>query len=160
MSKSETIICKLCSEPIFNYLCIDCLGNSVSRWIEREDKSFLDKFKTFHNSLKNHFLSFDEKEKCIKCKRPIEVVICPYCYTKEVIFLLSVNAKNLVELFKKFFNFDMGYSDNMKVKRWLPTMVGGEEEPDMNICEMCGNISEWLYKINGSYICESCRDEK
>jgi hypothetical protein len=157
----EIIICRLCLENISNYICVDCLGNSVSKWIEAQDPNLLNDFKIFQEFLKNHFASFSETGKCVRCRNSNETAICPYCYTKEILSWLSTKSENLSKIFKKIFNFDflnVGYSEGIEVKNWSPPLIIDEEEPDMNICESCGNQSEFLYKVNGSYICENCRD--
>lgn len=159
---SETIICKICLEPIFNYLCVNCLEFSVRRWFEGLSFDLSD-FEKFSQNLKNQFESFAEKEKCIKCGKRAETIICPYCYAKEVFDLLSLRERKLAESFIKIFNFDflkVGlFSESILTRNLMPIIiVDDKESSDINICENCGNQYD-LRQVNGSYICEVCEDE-
>ena len=160
----ETIICKLCLEPIFNYICFNCLENSVKKWLSGISQELLSKFEKFSQDLKNHFGSSAEEEKCMICWKKAEMIACPYCYSKEVFDFLSLHDKNLAESFIRNFNFDflkVGHSsESILTKNLLPIIiVNKKENSDINICENCGNQSDDLKEVNGSYICEVCRDE-
>lgn len=159
----ETVICRICLEPIFNHICVDCLEDSVQKWLSSRPEILKD-FKKFSQNLKSLFESSTEKEKCIICGKKTETIICPYCYTKEVFDFLSSKDENLAEKFIKTFNFDflkVGHSpETILTKNLLPIIITEKEESsDINICENCGNQSEDLREVNGSYICEVCEDE-
>lgn len=94
----------------------------------------------------------------------VEVPICPYCYIKEVFNFLYSKDEKLAENFIKLFNFDflkVGHNSEITItKNFNPTIISEEKEDfDMNICENCENQSDYLKKVNGSYLCEVCRDE-
>jgi hypothetical protein len=163
-NKEETLICKICLEPIFNYICVDCLESSVEKWVSVHFPNVLNDFKSFSNRFKNTFASYVEKEKCIKCNRTTETIVCPYCYLKEVYDFLSLKNKHLAEIFIKFFNFNSLKSEkpfeSISIKNFSPVILVEEKNnPEINICEVCGNQSDYLRKVNGSYICEVCEDE-
>ncbi|MEM7826044.1 MAG: hypothetical protein QW451_00210 [Candidatus Aenigmatarchaeota archaeon] len=158
----ETIICTLCLEPIFNHICVNCLENSVEKFLGNSE--FLEEFKKFSENLKKKFESSFEKEKCIKCKLEAETIFCPYCYSKEVFDFLSTKNEELAKNFIKFFNFDFlgnGYaSQTILTRNWLPVILAEKkEDQDLNICENCGNQCDDLRDFNGSYICGECEDE-
>lgn len=162
---NETLICRLCLEPVFNHICVDCLENSVEKWFEKFNLSILPEFKKFSESLKKHFESSFEREKCIKCKRENETIFCPYCYSKEIFdFLLTKNGA-LAKSFIRIFNFDFlgtGYESLLVPTNNLPQLIltDEQEDHDLNICENCGNQSEDLRNVNGNYICGECEDER
>ncbi|MEM5766568.1 MAG: hypothetical protein QW423_02970 [Candidatus Aenigmatarchaeota archaeon] len=158
----ETVVCKFCLEPIFNFICVNCLETSIKKWLFCSN--LLKDFKKFSKNLRNRFESNFEKEKCIKCGMPLETSICPYCYTKEVFDFFYLKDKTIAEGFIRVFNFDflkVGHgSDTITVKNFTPIMISEDiENSDINICENCENQSDDLKKVNGSYICEVCRDE-
>lgn len=159
----ETTICKICFEPIFNPICVDCLSTSTKKWLSINIPQLLTEFQDFSKNLKEKFEFPQEEEKCAKCGNRLETTICPYCYSREVYGLLSLKDEKLAKNFIKFFNFDflnVGYSSENTIKNLIPVMIVDEEESsDINICENCGNQSDDLKEVNGNYICEVCRDE-
>jgi recombinational DNA repair protein RecR len=142
---------------------VNCLEDSVQKWLNSKPE-ILNDFKNFSQNLKAIFESSVEEEKCIICGRKTGTIICPYCYTKEVFDFLFSKDKSLGENFIKIFNFDflkVGHSSKtILTKNLMPIIIAEKEkESDINICENCGNQSEDLREVNGSYICEVCEDE-
>jgi len=147
-------------EPIYNHICVDCIEGLVEKWLRPD---LLNDFKSFSQNLKEHFESFQEKERCIICGRKAETIICPFCYTKEIFDFLSLKDEKLAEDFIKIFNFDflkVGHSSkSILTKDFSPVIITYKKESsDLNICENCGNQAD-LKEVNGSYICEDCEDE-
>ncbi|MEM7825889.1 MAG: hypothetical protein QW412_03465, partial [Candidatus Aenigmatarchaeota archaeon] len=101
----ETIVCRVCLEPIMNFLCIDCLKQAISSWLSSESKQLLADYQVFHSLLSN-FFSSDEQEFCVKCKKKSNTILCPYCYTNEVFWWLFNKNINLAKKFAHLFNFD------------------------------------------------------
>jgi hypothetical protein len=162
--KEETLICKICLEPILNFICINCLEDSAKKWLNIYSPNILNDFEEFSKNLKNLFESSFDEEKCIKCNEKTKTIICPYCYSKEVIDFLTLKDKKLADNFAKFFNFDFlkigKSSGDILTKNLLPIIIVDEKNnSDINICESCENQSDDLRKVNGNYICEVCRDE-
>lgn len=158
----ETVICRLCLEPIYNFICVNCLGKSVSRWLSKMSSSLLSGFQKFHNFLLNNFSSDQNHEFCIKCKNTIDTVICPYCYVKEIFWWVFDEDTTLAKKFAKQFNYDfmgLGYLPNLKTRNLMPpAIVVKGERSDIGICESCGQVSYDLKEKNGSWLCESCVD--
>jgi len=156
----ETVICKLCLEPIFNFICIDCLGGTVKRWLTLVKPKLLKGFSKFHEQLFNYFSSFENQERCMKCNNVIDTVICPYCYEKEVFWWLFPKDVKLSNMFAKLFNFDFfgpGYLPTIKTRNLEPiVIVDKKNKSDLNICENCGQVSDNLKKENESWFCETC----
>lgn len=158
----ETIICKMCLEPIFNFICIDCLKNSFSNWLATKNPKLIDEFQNFHNNLLRSFSSDENQEFCIKCKQTIDTVLCPYCYSKEVFWWIFSKDVKLSSEFSKIFNFDFlgtGYLPTIKARNLEPILIiKGREKTDINICENCEQPSDNLKELNGEWLCESCRE--
>lgn len=158
----ETVICRICLEPIFNFLCIDCLGSSVGKWISSVKPKMKREFRKFHKSIINHISTDENQENCIKCKNTTDAVICPYCYEKEVFWWIFSKNPKLSQIFSKLFNFDFlgtGYLPAAKIRNLEPViLVDKRNRSDMNFCENCGQASDDLREENGVWACESCRE--
>jgi hypothetical protein len=161
--KKETEICKLCLEPIFNFICIDCQHASIIKWLSENAPGLLNEFNNFHEKIESTFASTQNSIFCIKCKQIKETVICPYCYAKEVFWWLFDKNIEVAKKFVKIFNFDflgIGYLPTIKTRNLWPIIITDEREStDLNFCEECGIVSDNLKKVNGKWLCESCRDE-
>lgn len=159
----ETVICRICLEPIFNFLCIDCLGNSVNSWLGSVKPKLLNEFTAFHKSLFKYISSDQNLEKCMKCNKTTDAVICPYCYEKEIFWWIFTKDVKLSKIFARIFNFDFlgtGYlPTSIKTRNLKPViLIDKRKNSDMNICESCGQASDYLRDENGIWICESCRE--
>ena len=159
----ETVICRMCFEPIFNFLCIDCLGKTVSTWLSKEKSNLVKSFNSFHSKLRAYFSSDENEEKCIKCGRTTNAVLCPYCYVNEIFWWMFEKDMKLAKKFYRFFNFDFlgtGFLPTPKIRNLEGIIISEErrEELEFGICENCGNVSENLERKDGRWICESCRD--
>jgi len=159
----ETTICRICFEPIINFLCTDCLSKTISRWLSSQDKQLLVEYQKFNSFLLN-FFSSDEQEFCVKCKRKSNTILCPYCYTNEVFWWLFTKNINLAKKFAYLFNFDFlgtGFYPHAKTRNLKPIIITEDQDNfnEIGICESCGQLSENLKKENGLWLCESCREE-
>lgn len=159
MHTRDISICSICLEPIYNFICSDCLEKSIEKWIK--DKKLLVEFRKFHEKLKRIFSSENEKEFCIKCRNTNSCSICPYCYTKEIYTWLKEKSKELAERFWKIFNFDFentGITTDSTLKNFQPIIISRIENTLFSICENCEKVAE-LKIVNGSWLCEECREE-
>lgn len=158
----ETVICRMCLEPIHNFLCVNCLNKTVSTWLSSEKKELLKDYNEFHQTILNEFTSDDNQEKCIKCRNMTNTVLCPYCYVNEVFWWVFSKNTDLARKFVRLFNFDFlgtGYLPKPKTRNLEPAIFVEEEEPtDIGICENCGNTSDNLRNVGGDWLCESCRE--
>jgi hypothetical protein len=157
----ETVICKMCLEPIFNFICIDCLGKDVHSWLSTRP-DILTPFTAFQKNLFKYFSTTENLEKCIRCGDTTDTVLCPYCYANEVFWLIFSKDKKLAAEFAKIFNFDFqgpGYMVHTRTRDLQPIiLVDDQKKPDMNICDNCGQFSDYLKEKDGAWLCESCLD--
>ncbi|RLJ08473.1 MAG: hypothetical protein DRP12_00480 [Candidatus Aenigmatarchaeota archaeon] len=42
--------------------------------------------------------------------------------------------------------------------KYEPPMSNGTEKTEFGICDECGELSDSLKRVNGKWVCESCRD--
>jgi len=161
--RQETLICKLCLEPMYNFICIDCQRDSVIKFLQENNEKLVEDFKAFHKKLSETFSTEQNIMKCIKCLEMKETTICPYCYAKEVFFWLLERDAKLAEKFSKLFNYDFlntGYTPSITTKNLMPIILCEKRESsDQSICDRCGEPSDNLKEVNGEWLCESCRED-
>ncbi len=153
----DAIICQLCREPIWNFLCIDCLGKNVEHWLP---KGFSQPFTKFHQSLKTHFHTYtaDNYEPCLDCNRLSETPICPYCYTHEVYHWISTFSADTARKFSKIFFF-YPFEGSEHIKSDIgPIEENKNTKPEIGVCDGCGEYSESLEFWCGGWHCESCKE--
>ncbi len=158
----ETSICSICLEPIYNFICADCLHKDVQKWMESKSVALALQFETFHHSLDRHFSSEHNSEFCIKCRNVTDSVFCIYCYVKEVFQWIFFKDPWLAQSFVRLFNFDFagtGFLMIDEIRNLSPIMLSEKRgSTDINICETCENHSNNLVENDGDWICENCND--
>ena len=153
----EAVVCQLCREPIWNFLCIDCLSKNVEKWLP---KAFSQQFLKFHDSVRSHFhtLAADNYEPCLDCNLLNETPICPYCYTHEVYHWISTISPDMARNFSKiFFFYPFEGSEHIKSERG-PIEEVENTKPAVGMCDNCGEYSETLQTGEGGLYCEICKD--
>ncbi len=156
LESPDPVICQLCREPIWNFLCIDCLGQNIEKWLP---ENFCEQFSKFHAEIKNHFHTFtaDNYEPCIDCRKTSETPICPYCYTKEVYHWLSPISQDTAKNFRKtFFFYPFEGTENLKSYA-EPIGEISNRKFGTEACDLCGEFSENLSRSEGEWCCEECQ---
>ena len=146
----DLTLCKICKEPIWNFLCVDCLAEDVRKAMPEH---LADEFSAFHRRFVRSFHSHYEHMYCIKCKNTNSVTVCPYCYLKEVFTVFSekdtITAKRLIR-FLPFFKHPYKESD----AKTLTEFRAGET--NYGVCDCCGEYSDLLMKTDEGWLCENC----
>ena len=168
----ETTICKLCLEPVQNFICINCLFEDVSKWISNKNADELALKIARKNEYLKNFVNSDFGTFCIMCKKFVKEIACPCCYLYEIFLVIKDSDGKLAKEFEKFFNFDFtihaGYSEltlweevhRMPTKNYTPVLISEKiQDSDFNFCESCGNKSDRLVDLNGTWLCETCRED-
>lgn len=150
MNDRDLSVCQLCSEPIWTFICADCIGNGIRNFLPSH---FTKKFNTFHKDLLSHFSSMDATNKCLQCKNPSEFTVCPYCYTNEVHTWLEKKNRPLAEKFIKIFSFGLDYDP---LQKFVLEEDSTQESSDMGICDECGEYGEELVSVDGEWVCKNC----
>jgi hypothetical protein len=150
MGDNNLSVCQICKEPVWNFICPDCIAPAVKDFLP---SSFDRKFEEFHSSFLFPFRNSELRiAKCLECRRPAEFTVCPYCYTNEIhAWLVKINQP-LADRFIKIFSFGF---DRCRLLPREPITgdVGGEEA---GICDECGEYSESLVLLDGEWICRDC----
>ena len=153
----------MCKDPIWSYICPDCLGTDIMNWLP----SYLAKgFAEFHNHFLTHFsINKDPTfENCIKCGSPTEANICPFCYIVEAFHWLREKDENLARSLYKM----LPLSHDWRVThlhgcvwkegyRALDEVIADKTE--QGICDECGGYSDRLALVNGEWICSRCESQ-
>jgi hypothetical protein len=159
----EVSLCQLCKEPIWNFLCVNCLSRAVGKWLPGV---YAAEFSRFHNNIARHF-HYDYRDSkgynyCIRCKNAIESPVCPYCYINEVFLWLRGKNPDLASVFIKIFNFDFeksGHKDFIGIHATAePITEDGTEHEELGICDECGEYSDELRVANGRWVCLQCSE--
>ena len=149
-------ICQICKEPIWNFLCIDCLKEDISKWLPTRIAPV---FKEFHSNFSSYFRSMTSHGLCMHCKSMKNKPVCPYCYTNEIYHWLKREDSDLASRFMKLFFFDFGgsgFAENVRMDNLVPITGEGEDGKDSGICDECGEYSEELDLKEGSWVCRAC----
>lgn len=169
----ETTICRLCLEPVTNFICTDCLFSDIEKWVLLSNRSDLREalFKK-HTQIKEMLTNDENNAFCVICKKEISQIACPCCYLYEMFSVIKSFDTELSRKFENDFNFDLifhhGFSQLTLLeslhnisssRRFQPVMIVDQrKKSDINICDNCEQQSEDLVEVNGQWICESCRD--
>lgn len=153
--------CSVCAEPIYHPICIDCLGKSIRRWLNSEALYLLSEFESFHEKVKDNFWKdLEGWEKCVRCDSPSHLVLCMYCYVREVYHHLRQFNQSLADEFTRTFDFDFentGYHSDFELEEVPTGEVKSTVEP--GVCEECENYSEFLRSDEAAMKCRTCEGE-
>lgn len=173
----ETTICRICLEPVTNFICTDCLFRNIQRWVSinssRPDELSL--LLTGKNASMKQMLSQDANRTfCVSCKNQVDEIACPCCYLYEMHAAVKSAEPGIAQQFEKEFNFDFVFHHGMaQLSLWesihgrllssrsfRPIVITDKRRgTDLNMCDRCEVESDELAETEGQWLCESCRDE-
>ena len=142
-------ICQLCKEPIWNFVCTDCISAGIRDFLPSH---FHRDFLSFHSSLNRHF-HVTPSTTCVQCKTKKGFALCPYCYTTEVHGWLDGENRPLAERFLSIFSF--GFGDEALGQFSNPADVSIAPQ-EFGICDDCGEYGDELVSLDGEWICREC----
>ena len=144
-------ICQICKEPIWTFICPDCLARDIGRWLPQGLSS---DFYEFSRKLTGHFSSFfnGDRMRCIHCKGLKDVPICTFCYVKEATEWLRERNAGLAAKLGSLMTIAA------KSRGFHPVTDIRKDEVDEGICETCGIFSSELLFREGRWICRECED--
>lgn len=173
MHQKETTICRLCLEPVTNYICSVCLFENVQVWLIQSNRTdLLEVVFSLNERIKQMIQQDENGAVCVVCKNEMYAVACPCCYLFEIYSLLRAVSLDLSNRFEKHFNFDFnhhhGYSQlaflqnlrgRLLAKNFEPIVITDKRQKhDVNICDSCDQYAEDLMEHNGWWLCETCRE--
>ena len=158
--KMDIVLCKICKEPIWNYLCVECLASDIKGVLPTH---LIRSFSKFHHNFKKYFYHKNHGTDCIHCRKPNPVSVCPYCYLNEAGNWMKgvdqILAKRLLRFIPPFRHRHDFPKPNVSMKfTEAVTELENTEMPE-GICDRCGEFSESLsQEREDGWICEQCRE--
>ena len=159
----EIPLCQVCKDPIWSYICSDCLGTDIKNWLP---KNLTNKFSDFHNGFLTHFSVNPEIafENCLHCKSSSEASLCPFCYIVEAFHWLRPRDPKLAQAL---------YNMLPLAKDWKVTDLNGcvwregykplgeinQGASEFGLCDECGEYSDQLVHANEEWICRDCNSQ-
>ena len=160
----QLAVCQMCKDPVWSYICPDCLTKEIFGWLPGKLSS---DFRKFSRSLISCFTSFESnmtKLVCIRCHSAREVTLCPFCYIAETIQWLKGKSKNLAGILSMMLplenDWEISKSSGCIWKDGIKPIAYEEEERDEGICEECGEYSEETRHFEGRWVCGSCSESR
>ena len=154
--EGEATVCQLCREPIWNFLCIDCLSKDIGKWLPQE---YAEQFKEFHSTIKKYIHTTpDNFEPCLTCSLLNESPFCPHCYTHEVYHWIREVNFDLARNFSKIFFFYKFEGSEFLKSDAEPISQTINKRPLAGLCDSCLEYSEGLEEDNRGWVCEVCND--
>jgi hypothetical protein len=157
----QLAVCQICKDPVWSYICPDCLAKGISEWLPRELSR---EFRKFNHSFLEHFASSESNITvlpCIHCASRNEVTLCPFCYIAEAFHWLDEKDRKLARTLFMMLPVDSDWKvdensgcvwrDGIKPISYIEK--GTAEE----ICEECGEYSG-TEETEGRWLCSSCRE--
>lgn len=154
-------VCQICKDPIWSFICPDCLGKDIGKWLP---EGLSEKFSDFHNFIVKSFSPRAYKPifvPCIKCKRKTVATICPFCYIAETSqWLKEINADlsaRLVKLLPLAKDWEISETGGCVWKNgFRPITEMMCEGTEFGICDECGEYSDELVLENKKWVCRDC----
>lgn len=159
---SEVPICNICLEPIYHFICPDCLHDQVKHWLKDNASYLIPQLEEVADDIRENLLRNSENRvQCILCKKEKTGFVCPFCFIREIYSTLKDFDKAVADKLSNLFNFDFQgtgfYSVNEDSKNFKPVIDMEDKEIKTGICESCETLPEDLKPINGEFVCEDCR---
>lgn len=166
----EETICRLCKQPISNYICPNYLANHITKWMP---ENISHEFTNFHRGfMKDMNRNCDVDEHDMKCrhghfvcvsgnsKNGTRNVVCLHCYINEVFQWISLKNNRLSDRFMEIFSFGFkkdSFREFIAAENFMPT-TNRKTWEDSGICDECGEYSDKLALSNGEWICRGCTE--
>ena len=159
---SSVPICKICLEPISNFICPDCLYRAIQEWVWKSCPGLVGRLRDFHKRFIETVVS-EKTARCVVCKKDFYHMVCSYDYLKEVYAWLEryLNGEKLKEFLRIF---SLGFRRiDWRAKGWFFYKNYGpfrenEKSIDIGLCEICENFSYNLgHDASNHLACENCR---
>lgn len=152
-------ICQMCKDPIWSFICPQCIGKEIRRWLPDRVRSAFSRFD--RDLLDNFSTSIDmDGLRCLRCRKVRLASICPFCYLAEVYDWLKDVKPALAESFLRFIPLRSVLRQGSHGMKWNDGIVpiGHTEMPELDegICESCDRYTDELIHLDGRWICRDC----
>ena len=154
-------VCKICLEPISNFICPHCLYKAIQQWMWKREPGLIGRFRGFHRKFIETTVS-EKTAHCVVCKREFYHMVCSYDYLKEAYSWLEgyLSEKKLKEFLRIF---SLGFKRiDRRASGWFFYRNRGPSAEnnssiDIGLCEVCENFSYDLkHDASNRMVCENC----
>ena len=179
MRINEASICRLCLEPVHNFICTDCLFQNVKKWVSHAIPHKAEYVNALlngkHDDIKKMLGNEQNRGVCMSCRQMVDEIACPCCYLYEMQSVIKEHtSRDNVNKFEENLNFDFTFHHGMSqlnlwesihgrllsTKSFKPIVItDARRSLDMGMCENCEVESTELSDSGGKLLCETCRDE-
>ncbi|MFB6076356.1 MAG: hypothetical protein ABEK17_04395 [Candidatus Aenigmatarchaeota archaeon] len=161
----ESPICNICLEPIYHFICSDCLHEQVKEWLGKNASYLIPEVEEIVQNIKENLLKNRENRVyCIHCKEEKTGFVCPYCFIREIYFVLKNIDKQKADELAQTFDFDFQrtgfYSIKKDVENFESIIEIEQQKLETGICENCELFQDELRMFNGEFLCEDCLSDK
>lgn len=153
-------MCQMCKDPIWSYICPNCLANAIEDWLPYYLKG---EFREFSENFFKSFSSTTDMDglRCLRCHKVRLSTICPFCFIAEAYDFLRERDLELAQTLLKSIPVQGDWKfDSMEEKTWKGAIVPvtNTEIPTTEVgsCEMCDSFSNRLTNYEGRWICREC----
>lgn len=157
----QLAVCQICKDPVWSYICPDCLAKDIARWLPGKLAS---DFRRFSRVLLRHFGSVESnltRLKCLHCHSGKEVTVCPFCYIAEAFHWLIEKDKGFARTLFMMLPVDSDWkvdeNSGCVWKDGIKPISCTEKGTAEMICEECGEYSG-TEEMEGKLLCSECRE--
>jgi hypothetical protein len=158
----EPMICKICKEPIWNFLCVECIAKDIRGMLPSH---LTPGFSKFHHNIKKYFYNRNHGTFCVRCRGHSAVSVCPYCYLNEAGNWLmgadQIMAKRLLRLIPPFGHRHSFPNESVSMN-FTEAITELDDQDNKGsapgVCDFCGEFSEALTRTEQGWICEECAE--
>ena len=152
MGDKHLSVCQMCKEPVWNFICVDCIAEGIRDFLP---SVFRSSFDSFQHTLSIYFHGDESAgNACLSCHKHCSFALCHYCYTSEVYQWLEETNQPLAKRFMNVFSFGF-YSPSLASASQEP-VAWEQRKEDAGICDECGNYSDELFLLSGEWACRDC----
>lgn len=146
----QVSICQICKEPIWTFICSECLARDIKNWLPKKLSIGFSKFN--RNFIRHfHYKFFSSSQlPCLHCKQIKQAPVCAFCYIREVFVWLKDKNMDLANTLLKLTSIADISED------FQPVTEFKRENLEEGICEYCGMFSHELVFQSGKWICKEC----
>ncbi|MEM5812226.1 MAG: hypothetical protein QW286_00770, partial [Candidatus Aenigmatarchaeota archaeon] len=153
----QLAVCQICKDPVWSYICPDCLSKDISKWLPRKLSAEFRKFSRFFLEIFNSVESNRTILPCLKCLSKKEVTVCPFCYIAEAFHWLEEKDRKLARALFMMLPVDSDWTvDKNSGCVWvdgIKPISYSERTVSEGICEECGEYSEEAELWEGKWVC-------
>ena len=153
-------MCQLCKDPIWSFICPDCLSRDIKNWLPAKLKGTFRKFN--EDFLGSFSMTIDtDGLRCIHCRKIRLANICPFCYLVEVHEWLRHKNQRLANTILRGIPVSVNWvikEDACSLKgSGIPITETELSRHEEGTCEACDRFSEELLAIDGRLVCKDCK---